>query len=205
MDFCGLQENKPDQITQILATNGKADGKRLVNLGDYDSRTPLHVAAAEGNQSCVLKLLDEDANPNPEDRWGHTPLYDACNHTHTPCVVVLIRFGAELRMNEVDLASHLCMETSLNRRSAVYTWLVAECNPNAADYDGRTALHAACTCGSLSTAMHLLEFSADPNAQDRWGNTPLSDASMYNHSRLVELLESHSVEQPGLPPGPELL
>ena len=61
-----------------------------------------------------------------------------------------------------------------------------------ADYDGRTALHAACSANALSTALTLLEFSADPNAKDRWGNTPLSDAALFDHEngRMVELLKT---------------
>ncbi|XP_063808631.1 glutaminase liver isoform, mitochondrial isoform X2 [Pseudophryne corroboree] len=45
---------------------------------DYDSRTALHVAAAEGHLD-VVKFLTEDCRVNPfiKDRWGNTPLRDA--------------------------------------------------------------------------------------------------------------------------------
>ncbi|KAG8452501.1 hypothetical protein GDO86_004330 [Hymenochirus boettgeri] len=45
---------------------------------DYDSRTALHVAAAEGHID-VIKFLIEGCRVNPfvEDRWGNTPLQDA--------------------------------------------------------------------------------------------------------------------------------
>jgi len=182
------KENRPEQIDQLLS----GEGRKLVNKGDYDGRTPLHVAAAEGNLSCIHKLLDTDADPNPTDRWGHTPLFDACNRKHTSCVTALTRFNAELRMDDVKLAALLCVEATMNRQEVVYTWLLAGCNANAADYDGRTALHAACSANALSTALTLLEFSADPNAKDRWGNTPQSDAALFDHEngRMVELLKT---------------
>lgn len=45
---------------------------------DYDSRTALHVAAAEGHLD-VVKFLIEGCKVNPfaEDRWGSIPLQDA--------------------------------------------------------------------------------------------------------------------------------
>ncbi|XP_073470025.1 glutaminase liver isoform, mitochondrial isoform X1 [Aquarana catesbeiana] len=45
---------------------------------DYDSRTALHVAAAEGHLE-VVKFLIEGCRVNPfvEDRWGNTALQDA--------------------------------------------------------------------------------------------------------------------------------
>ncbi|XP_018102915.1 glutaminase liver isoform, mitochondrial isoform X2 [Xenopus laevis] len=45
---------------------------------DYDSRTALHVAAAEGHLD-VVKFLIEGCRVNPfaEDRWRNTPLQDA--------------------------------------------------------------------------------------------------------------------------------
>ena len=45
-----------------------------VNVGDYDRRTALHIAAAEGKVE-VVKLLVEDggADTGVTDRWGATP------------------------------------------------------------------------------------------------------------------------------------
>ncbi|PNH05328.1 Malate dehydrogenase, mitochondrial [Tetrabaena socialis] len=41
---------------------------------DYDRRTPLHLAAAEGAFSVVLWLLDHGTEVNPVDRFKRTPL-----------------------------------------------------------------------------------------------------------------------------------
>merc|ERR1719270_3358861 len=45
-----------------------------MNGSDYDGRTSLHVAAAEGHFEVVKFLLDViQVNPEPQDRWGFTP------------------------------------------------------------------------------------------------------------------------------------
>lgn len=48
-----------------------------VNKGDYDNRTALHLAAAEGKYHIVKYLIDKGANNKAVDRWGQTPMDDA--------------------------------------------------------------------------------------------------------------------------------
>ncbi|MEM1189416.1 MAG: glutaminase A [Pseudomonadota bacterium] len=62
------------------------DLKRLVACGhdvneaDYDGRTPLHLAAAEGRAEAVRFLLMQGADRSVLDRWGNAPLDDAIRH-----------------------------------------------------------------------------------------------------------------------------
>ena len=51
-----------------------------IDISDYDKRTPLHLAAAEGNFEIVKHLLNKKCNPNKHDRWGNTPLHEAKLH-----------------------------------------------------------------------------------------------------------------------------
>lgn len=46
--------------------------------GDYDNRTPMHLAAATGNLDIVKFLVEKcKCNPAIKDRWGASPLTDA--------------------------------------------------------------------------------------------------------------------------------
>jgi glutaminase len=48
-----------------------------LDKGDYDNRTPLHLAASSGNFEIVQYLVEKGVNVNTKDRWGATPLNDA--------------------------------------------------------------------------------------------------------------------------------
>jgi glutaminase len=50
-----------------------------VNLdkGDYDQRTPMHLASASGHLDVVKYLVEHKFDHSPRDRWGATPLNDA--------------------------------------------------------------------------------------------------------------------------------
>ncbi|KAL4617990.1 hypothetical protein GN956_G20544 [Arapaima gigas] len=57
---------------------------------DYDSRTALHVAAAEGHTEVVRFLLEAcKVNPEPKDRWGNTPMDEAVHFGHHDVVTLL--------------------------------------------------------------------------------------------------------------------
>jgi glutaminase len=60
---------KPDESIDDVS-------KRLTDLGDYDRRTCVHLAAAEGHEDVLKFLLMHGANPHPKDRWGNTPLHE---------------------------------------------------------------------------------------------------------------------------------
>lgn len=56
-----------------------------VNMSNanYDGRTALHLAAAEGHASCVKFLVEScKLNPLAKDRWGFTPLIEAERFQH---------------------------------------------------------------------------------------------------------------------------
>lgn len=63
---------------------------------------------------------------------------------------------------------------------------------DAADYDGRTALHLAASEGHAKVVRYLLHQHAHINPRDRWGNTPLADALRGNYAEVIEILNKHN-------------
>ena len=70
--------------------------------------TPLHLAASEGQLSSVKYLCEHGADVNVRDRWGGTPLADACNHKHDAVAAYLRGRGGTLGMTPTELATKLC-------------------------------------------------------------------------------------------------
>ena len=68
-------------MCDAAAKNDVAMLRRLVasgidpNMGDYDKRTPLHLAASNGCMDALCFLLScHGIDPSPEDRYRGTPL-----------------------------------------------------------------------------------------------------------------------------------
>ncbi len=60
-----------------------------VNKGDYDNRTALHLAAAEGQENVVKYLLSKGADANAKDRWKLKPIDDAKINNYDSIVKML--------------------------------------------------------------------------------------------------------------------
>jgi glutaminase len=67
-----------------------------LNEKDYDGRTCLHLAAAEGRMDVVKFLLAKNVYLTPNDRWQHTPIDEAKRSGHTEMVSLL--------QNQIDLS-----------------------------------------------------------------------------------------------------
>lgn len=73
-----------------------------MSLSDYDGRTALHLAAAEGHLDCVNFLLTQCKVPhNIRDRWGRSPMDEATAFGHT-AVYDFLRLWDEDHVAETD-------------------------------------------------------------------------------------------------------
>ena len=60
--------------------------RRILEAGDYDKRTCLHLAAAEGHLE-IVKYLIENKVSHIQDRWGVTPEHEVRKHLQVKFVI----------------------------------------------------------------------------------------------------------------------
>ena len=208
----------PIALCAAAAAGDLKELERFLELGapvdstDYDGRTPLHLASAQAQVSCVRILVQRitEIDPdlvNAEDTFGSTPLEDAIRsadqtinrNDQDATIALLMAHGARLNFESKllrNLGSRLCEIAADGNTRALELYLKAGAEPTSADYDGRTAAHLA-AAGSHSKAIDLevllqLIRNGGPSvaaAVDAFGNTPIDDAIRHEFADAADLLK----------------
>ena len=190
-----------------LRTLRRLHGEQMdLQQGDYDLRSPMHLAAAEGHADVVQFLLQCGVDPNRTDRWGGTPLEDAMHGQHDAVIDQLKEHAAQLGHGEHLSSEGASDETVMDGNAdhvVEFLWAASEGNlrglqnalanglpVNSADYDGRTALHLGAAEGNEEVVKYLLCHGHPIHVRDRWKSTPLDEARRENRLDVVRLLEA---------------
>lgn len=186
-----------------------------VNLRE-GQRTPLHIAAAQGNREVVALLLRHGADVAAKDRSGQTALQVAAQSGKREIVDLLAGKGESLDIASlVTLGDLKKVETLLDeqpallstkdlndnsllhlavehdRRDLTRLLLARGADVNVGNKEGSTPLHVAVAKQRRDLAKMLLDAKADPTIRNRYGETP-ADRS---RSRL-SMLELFSPPSP---------
>jgi len=182
--------------------------------------TPLHVAAAHGQDDMVRYLLNSKANVYAEDNRGHTALHAAALGGHVETVKALVAHRSPLHHMSRNGETPLYIAVSERNPEMVACLLELGASPkleprllgsavtvgdvrilvmliNAGasierrDAKGRTALLLACQTGQFKMAEALIEAGARVEAQDSDGVTCLDWAVRNGHRDVVRLLTQH--------------
>ncbi|KAK8668602.1 hypothetical protein V6N13_106052 [Hibiscus sabdariffa] len=111
------------------------------NIGDCKGRTPLHIAASNGHEECVLVLLKHACNVHLRDMNGNTALWDAISSKHHSIFRILYHCASiSDRFTTGDL---LCTAAKRNDLAVMQELLKQGLNVDAKDRSGLTALQVA--------------------------------------------------------------
>ncbi|XP_031684810.1 60 kDa lysophospholipase isoform X1 [Oncorhynchus kisutch] len=120
-----------------------------LSLGDYDGRTPLHIASCEGHLNVVQYLLSQGATVYAKDRYGDTPLRNAVRFRHKEVVKLLRKTGAHFSRDELeDAGSELCSLAASADIKGLEMWHLAGGDLDTPGYDGQTPMEVAKAVGN---------------------------------------------------------
>uniref|UniRef100_A0A6Q2Z2W1 asparaginase n=1 Tax=Esox lucius TaxID=8010 RepID=A0A6Q2Z2W1_ESOLU len=127
-----------------------------LSLGDYDGRTPLHIAACEGNLKVVQYLLGQGATVYAKDRYGNTPLCNAVQYRHKEVVKLLRKTGAHFSREELENAgSNLCSLAASADIEGLEMWHLAGGDLHMPGYDGQMPVKVAEAAGNKNVMEFL--------------------------------------------------
>jgi ankyrin repeat protein len=155
------------------------------NIGDVNSKTPLHFAASFGNVPAVRALLSHGADAKAKDDAGDTPLIEAAYRDNGEVVKLLLAHGADVNAKGQLGFSALARTTGYRNNIEIMKLLIAHgADVNTRTTSGATPLHGAAEYGRTEAMQILLQHGADANAKDSNGQTPLMMISGYGTKAL---------------------
>ncbi|XP_034531677.1 60 kDa lysophospholipase isoform X2 [Notolabrus celidotus] len=150
------------KIGDIEALEALKDMGSNLCLGDYDGRTPLHIAASEGHLKLVQYLLSHGATVYAKDRYGDTPLCNAVRFRHKEVVKLLRKTGAHFSRDELEEAgTELCSLAASGDLEGLEIWSLAGANLNKAGYDGQSAIQVARAVGKKEVVTFLVQLMSN--------------------------------------------
>ncbi|ALN88283.1 ankyrin repeat domain-containing protein [Lysobacter capsici] len=176
---------RPDAVMTLLA-NG-ADPR----LADLDGNTPLHHAARSSDPGVAALLRDAQADLDPLNHDGLSPLGVACASGNWRLAKFLLERGAKTEQADGVPALLAAAGGEEDDPAGALLLLKHKARIDARDGQRRSALHAASFAGHLDIVTALLAAGADANAIDRLQRTPLLEAARGGRAAVLERLLEH--------------
>ncbi|XP_035382348.1 inversin [Electrophorus electricus] len=169
-----------------------APTESLLNWQDYEGRTPLHFAVADGNEAVVEVLASyAGCNVTAYDNLFRTPLHWAALLGHARIAHLLLeRNKSGTIPSDSQGATPLHYGAQSNYADTVAVFLKHPSVRDEPDLEGRTAFMWAAGKGSDDVIRTMLQLKGelDINMADKYGGTALHAAALSGHVSTVRLL-----------------
>lgn len=187
-------------LIQAIRVNDLKKIQQLLDKGvevnsrvDDEQRTPLMIAAMEGNPEITQLLIDRGADIFATNKYGRTPLHFAARGGNCATIRTLVSSGA--RINPPDEPFHtVLMEAAASGKSDAVKCLVKlGAKVDLVDGGGTTALIHAVWSHDFETVKALVESGADSMKRNKQGYTALDIASqLENGDKMAAILRTVS-------------
>ncbi|KAK6748290.1 hypothetical protein RB195_001114 [Necator americanus] len=163
--------------TKILLSQPGAE--LCLTWRDKDEMTPLHLAAANGKNTCIEWVLRNFSkiSVNRRDSKGRSAGMLSMTSLSGPYWPLIqksnMERGDNMGRGYLHRAVYSKSEDALKR-------VLQKCNPNVKDVNGVTPLHVAAAVGWADAVIALLSYGANRIATDNRGFTPIDWAAAYN-------------------------
>ncbi|MBA3954969.1 ankyrin repeat domain-containing protein, partial [Candidatus Dependentiae bacterium] len=189
--FMLVPENMDNPESHSQMTKNPCLSQDTPQIQVFSQLTPLHWALLSQNTAIVSLLILHGAHSNAYctlDNKSKARMLHWAEYLSTPAIAEIIKNTALLTTASLapavsqprthtarveSLVKQLSQATKNGDKQALLKVLKSGINPNRRNVFGSTALHIAAQAGDTDSADLLLAYKADPNAQDRQGNTPL--------------------------------
>ncbi|NXG14686.1 INVS protein, partial [Grallaria varia] len=188
----------PSAIHTVKCILEAAPTESLLNWQDYEGRTPLHFAVADGNVAVVDVLTSyEGCNVTSYDNLFRTPLHWAALLGHAQIVHLLLernKFGTIPSDSQGATPLHYAAQS--NFAETVEVFLKHPSVKDDSDLEGRTSFMWAAGKGSddVIRTMLTLKLDIDINMTDKYAGTALHAAALSGHVSTVKLLLDHNAQ-----------
>ncbi|CAG9561409.1 unnamed protein product [Danaus chrysippus] len=204
-----IKNNNIRMVQSLLSLNCSLD------IIDTEGNTVFHYAAASNKEIVNALTAKTISFLNKYNKQGYTPLHMACLADAPDCVRALILAGADVNLSATPRNYNTSTipgivgdvlqdnqpklyQQDMKRGGTPLHWAISRevvealanknCDINAVNFDGRTALHVMVLRGRLECAIALLSRAAEHSIGDNEGNTPLHLAVKQTNIAIVQAL-----------------
>jgi len=187
--FGAIRDRNTAKVDKMLK-----DHPELANKRNYKGATPLHLAAALGDEVLASRLISRGADIRAECNLqmlaGQTPLHIAAGMNHTELMRMFLERGASANAKDKLGATPLHEAAAHGSLEAAELLLKSGAAIEARQIDGQTPLFWTAVGGNAKITRLLIENGADVNVHDYSELTPLSFAIAMNRREIAAVLRN---------------